>query len=70
MLEPEQNDLELGKGIGKHSKGIRYLGVSGKGKGKKPQRKIVKPRVTSLITKALESDQSIASITYIGLIIP
>ena len=25
-----------GKGMGKHSKGIRYLGVSGKGRGKAP----------------------------------
>ena len=28
------NQIGKGKGIGKHSKGIRYLGVSGKGKGK------------------------------------
>ena len=38
-----------GKGIGKHSKGIRYLGVSGK--GKRPHRKITKSKVTPLITK-------------------
>ena len=37
-----------GKGIGKHSKGIRYLGVSGKEKGKVigPQKKITKQTVT------------------------
>ena len=28
-----------GKRIGRHSKGIRYFGVSGKGKGKGPKRK-------------------------------
>ena len=35
-----------GKGVGKHSKGIRYLGVSGKEKGKRPHRKVSKSRVT------------------------
>ena len=37
-----------GKGIGKHSKGIRYLGISEKGKGKRirPQKKITKQNVT------------------------
>ena len=40
-----------GKGVGRHSKGIRYLEVSGKGKGKKPHRKITKPKVTPLITR-------------------
>ena len=55
-----------GKGIGKHSKVIRYLGASGKLKGKKPQRKIVKPKMTPLITKiALENDQLIMLITGI-----
>ena len=37
-----------GRGVGKHSKGISYFGVSGKGKGKmiKPQKKITKWKVT------------------------
>ena len=33
-----------GKGMGKHSKGIRYLGVSGKGKGKDPVEKAPRQR--------------------------
>ena len=33
-----------GKGIGKHSQGIRYLGVSGKGRGKGPIEKSPKQR--------------------------
>ena len=62
----KQLRIGKGKGIGKHSKDIRYLGVSGKGKGEKPQSKITKPRVTSLITKvAPESDQLLVSITGI-----
>ena len=35
----------------KHSKGIRYLGVSGKGKGERPCEKITKAKVTPLIAK-------------------
>ena len=34
--------MDKGKGMGKQSKGIRYLGVSGKGKGKRPHRKMTK----------------------------
>ena len=47
-----------GKGIGKHSKGIRYLGISGKGKGegRRPQKKITKPRTTPPITKMAQKD--------------
>ena len=33
-----------GKGMGKHSKGITYLGVSGKGRGKDPIEKSPKQR--------------------------
>ena len=33
-----------GKAMGKHSKGVRYLRASGKGKGKRPHRKIMKPK--------------------------
>ena len=42
-----------GKGMRKHFKGIRYLGVNGKGrgKGKSPHRKITKAKVAPLITK-------------------
>ena len=66
QVKVKQLGTGKGKGIGKHSMGIRYLGASGKGKGKKPQRKIAKPKMTPLITKvALESDQSIISITGI-----
>ena len=47
-----------GKGVGRHSKGIRYLGISGKGKGKRPPRKIMKPKVTPLITQVtLQNNQ-------------
>ena len=34
--QAKAKDTSKGKGIGKHSKGIRYVGVSGKGKGKDP----------------------------------
>ena len=57
-----------GKGIGKHSKGIRYLGISGKekGKGRRPQKRKRKPRVTPPITKMTqENNQSLVSITGI-----
>ena len=42
-----------GKGIGKHSKGIRNLGVSGKGRGKEKRthRKITKAKVAPVIAK-------------------
>ena len=42
-----------GKGMAKHSKGLRYLGVSGKGrgKGKRPHRIITKAKVAPLITQ-------------------
>ena len=41
-----------GKGIAKHSKGIRYFGISGKEKGKgiRPQKEIAKQKVTPPIT--------------------
>ena len=35
QLETKKLRVGEGKGIGKHSKGIWYLGVSGKGKGKR-----------------------------------
>ena len=55
-----------GKGIGKHSKEIRYLGISGKGKGSRPQKKITTPRVIPPITKmACEDNQSLVAITGI-----
>ena len=55
-----------GKGMGRHSKGIRCFGISGKGKGKRPQKKITKPNVTPLITEmALENNQSLISVTGI-----
>ena len=55
-----------GKGIGRHSKRIRYFGISGKGKGRKPQKKITKPRVTHPITRmAQKNNQSLVSITGI-----
>ena len=38
--------IHKGKGIGKHLKGIRYLGISGKGKGRRPQKRNTKLRVT------------------------
>ena len=48
--------------MGKHSKGIRYLGVSGKGKW--PHRKITKSKVTPLITKVTSrNNQSHGSMT-------
>ena len=55
-----------GKGMEKQSKGIRYLGVSGKGKGKRPHRKITKSKVTPLITKVTSrNNQSLGSMTGI-----
>ena len=53
-----------GKGMGKHSKGIRYLWV--RGKGKRPHRKITKAKVAPLITKVtLRNNQSPGSTTSI-----
>ena len=51
--QAEAKQTSKGKGIGKSSKEITYLGVSGKGrgKGKRPHRKIIKSKVTPLITK-------------------
>ena len=47
-----------GKGVGRHSKGIRYLGISGKGKEKRPHRKITKPKVSPLLTQVtLQNNQ-------------
>ena len=55
-----------GKGVGKHSKGIRYLGVSGTENGKILHRKVTKSRVTPLITKmTVKSNQSLGSISGI-----
>ena len=54
--------------MGKHSKGISYLGVSGKGrgKGKRPHRKITKAKVTPLIAKVTSrNNQSPGSTTGI-----
>ena len=66
QAEAKQLATGIGKGIRRHSKGIRYFGVSGKGKGKRPQKEIAKPKVTPLITKmALENNQSLVSITGI-----
>ena len=49
-----------GKGMGKHSKGIRYLGISGK--GKRPSRRNTKTKITSLNTGvALKKNQSPSS---------
>ena len=47
-----------GKGIGKHSKGIRYLGVSGKGRGRRirPQKKITKQKVAPPSTVVAQKD--------------
>ena len=51
-----------GKGMGKYSKGIRYLGVSGK--VKRPCRKIIKSKVNPLITKVTSrSNQSLGSMS-------
>ena len=50
--------------MGKHSKGIRYLGVSAKGRGERTHRKITKSKVTPLITKVTSrNNQSPDSIT-------
>ena len=55
-----------GKGMGIHSKGIRYLGVSGKEKGKMPHRKTTKPKVTPLIIRVTSrSNQSLGSMSGI-----
>ena len=52
------------KAMGKHSKGIIYLGVSGK--GKRPHRKITKSKVTPLITKVTSrNNQSFGLMTGI-----
>ena len=52
--------------MGKHSKGIRYLAVSGKGKGKRPHRQITKLKVTPLITRMTSrSNQSLGSMSGI-----
>ena len=52
--------------MAKHSKGIRYLGVSGKGKGKMSNRKITKSKVTPLITRVTSrSNQSLGSMSGI-----
>ena len=52
-----------GKGMGGHSIGIRYFGISWKGKGKRPQKKITKSRVTPHITKmAQENNQLLDSV--------
>ena len=60
MLELKKKKLRTGKGkgIGKHSKGTRYLGVSGKGKGKRirPQKKITKQKVTPPSTVVAKKD--------------
>ena len=40
-----------GKGIGRHLKGVMYFGISRKGKGKRPQKKITKPKVTSCLSQ-------------------
>ena len=65
MLELKQGELRTGKGkgIGRHLKGIRYFGISGKGKGKRPQKKVTKSKVMPLITKmALENNQLLVSV--------
>ena len=55
-----------GKGMGKHTNGIRYLGVSGKGKGKRPHRKITNSKVTPLITRVTSrSNQLLCSMSGI-----
>ena len=51
LAKAKQLGTGKGKGIGRHLKGIRYFGVSGKGQRKKPQKQITKPQVTPLITK-------------------
>ena len=54
------------KGMGKQSKRIRYLRVSGKGKGKRPHRKITNVKVAPLITRVTSSyNQSPGSTTGI-----
>ena len=47
-----------GKGKGRHFKGIRYAGVSGKGKGKqiRPQLNVTKQNVAPPITKVFGKD--------------
>ena len=53
-----------GKGMGKCSKGIRYVGVFGKGKGKRPHGKRTKSKVTPIITKVTSrNNQSHGSIS-------
>ena len=46
QAKAKQLGTDKRKGIGRHLKGIRYFGISGKGKGKRPHKKITKPRVT------------------------
>ena len=49
--------------IGRHLKGIRYLGVSGKGKGKRICRKITKQKVAPLVTQVTsQSKQMLGSV--------
>ena len=43
MYELKQNQTNKGKGMGRHSKGIRYFGLSGK--GKRPCRKDGKTKI-------------------------
>ena len=60
------------KGMGKHSKGIRYLGDSGKGKGKGkwPHRKSTKTKIALLnVRRTSRSNQSPGSITGIQRIV-
>ena len=51
--------------MGKHSKGVRYLGVSGKGKGKgkRPHRKNAKTRIAPYNTKMTSRNNQAPSST-------
>ena len=45
--QAKTGQINKGRGIGKHSKGVKILRVGGKGKGKRLYRKGNKPKITS-----------------------
>ena len=64
MLKLKQNKQVKEREWENTPKELRYLGVSGKGKGKRPYRKITKSRVTPLTTKVTSwSNQSLGSMS-------